>query len=537
MRVRVYADGEVPVKRNTSLIAAVLVMVAAGWVAPEAGAGGPPEGVALPITEHVLQNGMRLLIVERRVSPTFSAYLRFRVGSVNEPAGQTGLAHLLEHMMFKGTQLFGSTDPARELPILSRLDGLYLDLQAERAKARRPGGTPDQAAVTRLEQQIAALEGEAKQFIVRNELWEIYQRHGSVGLNATTSHEGTQYFVSLPKNRLELWALLESDRIRDPVFREFYTEREVVMEERRQRIDTSPRGLLFEAGMATAFFALPYRHPIAGWPGDLEHLSRQQAREFFRTFYAPNNALAVLVGDLDPTETIRYVERYFGDIPAQPAPSWFPSGEPPQGGERRVRVEFPAEPQLLMLYRLPGLGHADTHALSVLGSLLGDGRTSRLHKRLVEEQRLVSSISAGPWLLRHAGLFVIQATPRAPHTLEEVEAAIEDEIRRVQGDVPADREMLKVRNQLEVDAVRSLASNSRLAARLGTAWALTGDWRYAFEERRRIQAVTPDEVRAVASRYLTPPQRTVVTLVRAAGAAPRPRPASTDGAARPWETH
>jgi predicted Zn-dependent peptidase len=289
--------------------------------------------------------------------------------------------------------------------------------------------------------------------------------------------------------------------------------------------------------MASAFFALPYRHPIAGWPGDLEHLSRQQAREFFRAYYAPNNALAVLVGDLDPAETIRIVELYFGDIPAQPAPRWFPSGEPPQAGERRVRVEFPAESQLLMLYRLPGLGHADTHALSVLGSLLGEGRSSRLHKRLVEEQRLLSGISAGPWFLRHAGLFAIQATPRAPHTLEEIEAAIEEEIRRAQADLPSEREMLKVRNQLEVGAVRSLASNRGLASKLGTAWALTGDWREAFEERRRIQAVTAEEVRAVASRYLTPPQRTVATLVRGAGVAPPPRPARPEGAARPWETH
>ena len=524
-------------KPRQFLIAALAILVVVGCVPPSARAGEPSDGIGLPITEHTLKNGMRLLIVERRESPTFSAYLRFRVGSVNEPAGQTGLAHLLEHMMFKGTRLFGTTDPARELPILERLDGLYLDLQAEKARGQLPGGTLDQAAVARLERQIAELEAEAKQFILRNELWEIYQRHGGVGLNASTSHEGTQYFVSLPKNRLELWALLESDRIRDPVFREFYTEREVVMEERRQRIDTSPRGLLFEAGLASAFFALPYRHPVAGWPGDLEHLSRPQGREFFRAYYAPNNALAVLVGDLDPAEVIRTVERYFGDIPAQPAPTWSPSGEPPQAGERRVRVEFSAEPQLLMLYRLPGLGHPDTHALEVLGNLLGDGRTARLHKRLVEEQRLASSISAGPWLLRHAGLFVVQATPRAPHTLEEVEAAIEDEIRRAQAEVPADREMPKVRNQLEVDAVRSLASNRGLASRLGAAWALTGDWRTAFEERKRIQAVTPDEVRAAASRYLVPPQRTVVTLVRAAGAAPAPRPARPDGAARPWETH
>jgi predicted Zn-dependent peptidase len=525
------------VNRRHNLWAILLAMALSGVGSLAAGASPAPDGINLPITEHTLQNGLRLLIAERRESPTFSAYLRFRVGSANEPAGQTGLAHLLEHMMFKGTRQFGTTDPDQELPILDRLDALYRDLQTEQTKAGEPGGASDPEVVARIEKQIAELEVEAKQFIVRNELWEIYRRNGAVGLNATTSHEGTQYFVSLPKNRLELWALLESDRIRDPVFREFYTEREVVMEERRQRTDTNPRGLLFEAGLASAFFALPYRHPVGGWPGDLVHLTRPQAREFFRAYYAPNNAVAVLVGDLDPAEVIRTVDRYFGGIPVQPAPPWFPSGEPPQSGERRIQVQFPAEPQLLMLYRIPGLGDPETHALDALGSLLGDGRTSRLHRRLVEEQRLVSSISAGPWVFRDAGLFVIQATPRAPHTLVEIETAIDAEVRTAQADLPTDREMLKVRNQLEVAAVRDLASNRGLASRLGAAWALTGDWRYAFEERRLIQAVTAEEVRAAAIRYLIPERRTVVSLVRGAGSAAAARTARPDPGARPWEAH
>ena len=376
----------------------------------------------LPVTERTLTNGMRLLVVERHESPTFSAYLRFRVGSVNEAVGQTGLAHLLEHMMFKGTTQFGSTDPGRELPLLARIDQVYLDLQAERQAAGRLGGgaTPERLAA--IEKEFAALQEEAKSFVIRNELWEIYQRNGGIGLNASTSRDGTQYFISLPKNRLELWALMESDRIRDPVFREFYTERDVVQEERRQRVDTSPQGQLMEAALATAFMVVPYRHPVLGWPGDLENLTRPQAQAYFKMHYAPNNAMAVLVGDLDPAEVIRVFERYFGNLPPQPIPPPPLSGEPAQLGERRVRVEFPAEPQILMLYQAPPFGHPDTYPLTVLASLLGEGRTSRLHKRLVEEKRLVTSIGAEPWFLRSAGLLMIQATPRAPHTLEEVEA-------------------------------------------------------------------------------------------------------------------
>jgi predicted Zn-dependent peptidase len=521
-------------QRQVALCIAVVLLLGTSRAAAPASL---PKDIRLPITQHTLKNGMQFLIVERRESPTFSAYLRFKVGSAMEVSGQTGLAHLLEHMMFKGTRLFGTADPERELPILDRLDLRYAALQTEKAKARLPGGTVDTGVVAALEKEIGALEAEAKAFVIRNELWEIYRRNGGSQLNASTSREGTQYFVSLPKNRLELWALLESDRMRNPIFREFYTERDVVFEERRERVETSPRGQLMEAALAAAFVALPYRHPVLGWPGELENLTRPEAREFFRTYYAPNNAVAVLVGDLDPAEVIRTVERYFGDIPAQTIPPPPVVDEPVQLGERRIRVEFPAEPQLLMLYRIPPLAHADMYALDVLGDLLGDGRTSRLHARLVDKERLATSVTAGAWFLRHAGLFLVQATPRSPHTLEEIERAIDEELARAKAEPPTERELLKVRNQIEVSAIRGLASNAGLASQLGNAWALTGDWGFVFEERERNQVVTAEDVLAVAKRYLLPQQRTVTWLVRGGEVMPS-RPAGRPGtAAPPWETN
>jgi predicted Zn-dependent peptidase len=520
-------------KRFLALMAVSFALLFAGKAAASAVLA---ENFRVPVTAHVLENGMRFLIVERRESPTFSAYIRFKVGSVNEAPGQTGLAHLLEHMMFKGTTRFGSTDPVREQPLLARIDALHLDLQTEKRRARLAGAAPNPDRVPALEKELAALEEQAKRFIVRNELWEIYRRNGGTSLNASTSRDGTQYFVSLPKNRLELWALLESDRMRDPVFREFYTERDVVQEERRQRVDTSPRGQLTEAALGTAFTAVPYRHPILGWPGDLENLSRPQAQAYFKTYYAPNNALVVLVGDLEQAEVIRVVERHFGDLPAQPTPPTPLFEEPPQVGERRVRVEFPAEPQLLMLYQAPGLRHPDTYSLAVLGTLLGDGRSSRLHKRLVEEKRLVTSIAAGPWFLQHAGLFLIQAAPRAPHTLDDVEAAIKEEIAMLQRELVTPRELLKVRNQTEVDTVANLASNAGLASRLGNAWALTGDWRTLFSDQEKLKAVTAEEVRDVAQRYLLPQRRTVASLIRGAGPLPQPaRPGRPLATHQPWD--
>ena len=483
----------------------------------------------LPVTEYNLRNGMRFVIVERRESPTFSAVIRFKVGSVNESPGQTGMAHLLEHMMFKGTDRFGTTDPVHEHPILQRIDALQLQLQVARSSGQRQIGL-DMGALNR---ELAGLEQEAKRFIIRNELWDIYRRNGGTGLNASTSRDGTQYFVSLPKNRLELWALLESDRIRNPVFREFYTERAVVQEERRERVDTNPRGQLMEAALATAFTAVPYRHPVLGWPGDLENLLRPQAEAYFRQFYAPNNAVVVLVGDLTPSEVIPILERYFGDLPP-PAAALMPAyQEPAQQGERRVRVDFPAEPQLMLLYQAPPVGDPDSYPLSVLGSILGEGRSSRLYQKLILEKQVATRAESGPWFLKYAGLFLVQATPRSPHTLADVEAAIDEELRRIQTDPVSPQELLKVRNQVEAEAVNRLASNAGLAAELANAWALRGDWRSVITDCEKLKAVTVEQVQDVARRYLIPSRRTVASLVRTEGDATPSAPRSVTR--QPWE--
>jgi predicted Zn-dependent peptidase len=348
-------------------------------------------------------------------------------------------------MMFKGTTLFDTLNPHRELTLLDQIDALYRTLHGENGMVRLAGGEADAATVAMLKKENAALEAEARRFILPNELWETYRRNGGVRLNAFTSSDGTQSFASLPRNRLELWALFESDRMRNPEFLEFYTEREVVQEGRRQRVDTNPGGQLFEAVLATAFVAFPYSHPVTGWPNELENLTRPQPRDFFGTCDAPNNSLAVLVGDLDPAEVIRIVDQYFASIPAPPIPPSPALVEPPQLGERRSASSSRQSRNCSCATRAPNRppGH---FALSVLGPLLGDGRSSRLYKRLVGERRLTTSVAAGPWFYRHGGLFLIQATPRVPHTLKEIEAAVDEEIQRAKSERPRDREMTKVRN-------------------------------------------------------------------------------------------
>jgi predicted Zn-dependent peptidase len=465
--------------------------------------------VQLDVREHTLPNGMQVLLVPRRESPTVATYLRFKVGSVQEHNGITGIAHFLEHMMFKGTRRIGTRDYAAEAPLIERLEQLHADLDAEQAK----GLAADRERLTRLKAEIAATTEAQRRYIISNELSDIYERNGGVGVNASTTHDGTQYSVQLPANKLELWAFLESDRIANPVFREFYPERDVVLEERRGRYDTSPVGKLYEVLRAVAYVAHPYRHPILGWASDIARYRPDQVREYFKTYYAPNNAVAVLVGDFDPAEALALITRYFGPIPPQPILPVPITAEPEQRGERRVTVEFDARPQVVIGYHAPAVGHPDTYPLSVLAAILGEGRTSRLYKGLVEGRGIALSANCYWGAQQHPGLFNILAVPREPRTTAEIERAVYEEIERIVKEPPTERELLRVRNQTDAELIQALDSNAGIAEEVGDAHALTGSWRYLLEARRRLKAVTAADVQRVARQYLIPSKRTVITLV------------------------
>ena len=478
----------------------------------------------LDVREHTLANGMKVLIVPRRGAPTFAAHLRFNVGSVHESPGRTGLAHLLEHMMFKGTRWIGTRDPETELSLLDQSD--HLREMVEAGRARPAGGDPQQIA--QWEARIADLEAQAKTYVVKNEWWEIYRRNGGVRLNASTGRDSTQYFVSLPKNRLALWARVEADRMRDPVFREFYAERDVVLEERRQRVETRPEGKLYEALFAAAFVCLPYRHPIIGYEADLRRYTRPAAAEFFRTYYAPNNAVLVLVGDLEPEATLQVIREHFEPVPRWEAPPPVRrecAAEPP--GERRVAVPFAAQPRTVITYRTPPYGHPDRPGLGVAAMVLGVGRTSRLQQGPVEGSRLAFRASAGMFALQHAGLFVVEGSPRAPHTAQDLERALLREVDRLADEAVAEAELERVRSQLDGAAIRAMQGDGALASLLAGAQAQAGDWRYLLEARRLAKAVTAADIQRLARQYLTPANRTVAELVPTGEVPPRPAAGET----------
>lgn len=470
----------------------------------------PVPGTQLPVVTHTLDNGMTFLILERRQSPTVSLVVHYPVGSVNEHLGNTGIAHVVEHLLFKGSEQIGTASRALEAPLLDAIDAVRDSMVAEMGRPR-----PDTAAVRRFGERVASLEDSARAYVMSNEFDHILSSEGAQGLNATTSHEATRYFVELPANRIELWFALESDRMANPVFREFFTELDVVREERRTRLETSPGGILQTAFLATAFQVHPYGVPVIGHAADLDVLTRPQAAEYFRDYYGAGNAVAAIVGDVDADQVIRLAEEYFARVPAGRTPAPVLAREPVQRGERRITVEFDAEPRLLMGWRAVPVLHEDAPALSMLASLLTAGRTTRLYRRLIADDRSAIQVSAylGPGTL-YPGLFTISAVPRAPHTTEEIERAILEEIEAIRSASPEPRALTRIQNQYRAGEYRRLSSNLQLALQIAESEASFGDWRETFRLSRRIADVTPEDVQRVAREYLIPGTRTVAVMVR-----------------------
>lgn len=511
-------------RRRRPACAAPLLLLVLAVVGERPARAQSLEGRVRTVT---LDNGLRFLLVRRGTAPVFSGVLRFRVGSADDPTGETGLAHLFEHMAFKGTSVIGVRDAAQERVVLDRLDAAVRDLLAETDKGERA----DALRLEALRRDVKSLTDQEEALVVKDEFSDVLTTNGAAGLNASTSTDLTSYFVSLPSNRLELWCLLEAARLRDPVLREFYSERDVVLEERRSRVDNRPSGRLYDQLLLTAFQAHPYRLSASGWPADLEHLTRPAAEAFRRVYYVPNNAVGALVGDVDPQAAEPLLRRYFASIPAGPPPPSPVTVEPEQTGERRIRVEYDAEPQIMIGYHKPGLGSPDDPVYEILDDILSSGRTGRLFRDLVTGRQLAAGIYTfeAPGR-RWPNLYVIGATPRAPHTAAEVEAAITSELERLAAEPVTAAELQKVRRQAAAAAVYALRSSAGLAAQLSLFEILTGDWRNLLRRNEALTQVTAEQIETVARRTFVESNRTVAMLGRPKAV---PLPAGGAGPAAP----
>ncbi|MCM1983553.1 M16 family metallopeptidase [Lyngbya confervoides] len=466
--------------------------------------------VARNITTFRLKNGLKFIVLERHGAPVVSFLTYADVGGANEPDGQTGVAHYLEHLAFKGTRHIGGQNYEQERQILEQQDQLFAQLQQARSNQNA-------AEVARLEAEFQQLEDQADALVIPNQMGQIVNQEGGVGLNATTSADATQYFYSFPANKLELWMSLESDRFLEPVFREFYKEKEVILEERRMRTDNSPIGKMVEAFLDTAFVQHPYRRPVIGYERDLRALTRQNVQDFFDNYYGPNNLTIGIVGDVNPRQVRRLAQLYFGRYPAHPGVPRLDAVEPPQTQTRTVELKLPSQPWYLEGYHRPAMTDPDEGVYQLIASILSDGRTSRLYKSLVEEQQVALNAQGFNGFPgdKYPNLMLFYALSAPGHSLDEVELALRQEIDRLKSEPVTAQELDRVKTQAKAGLLRSLDSNSGMANLLVEYEVKTGDWRNLFRQLDRLEAVTAADIQRVAQATFSPENRTIGRILSA----------------------
>jgi predicted Zn-dependent peptidase len=457
-----------------------------------------------------LDNGLTVILLERRDAPVFSYATVVNAGSAQEVPGITGLAHMFEHMAFKGSDRVGTTNWEAERAALAKVEEAY----AAYDRARRAETGRDEARVKQLEQAWKDAAAEADKYVTNDEFSQVIDRAGGVGMNAFTASDITAYFFSMPSNRFELWAFMESERFRQPVFRQFYKERDVVNEERRMRVESSPFGRLMEEFLATAFTAHPYGFSGIGWPSDLASFSATDAAAFAKKYYVPSNMVISIVGDVNGAEAWPIIEKYFGRLPKAPAPEPLRTVEPPQLAERMVTLREASQPLYMEGYHRPAVTHPDDNIYDVIAMLMSSGRTSRLYQALVRDQK-IAAVAAGfngfPGE-KYPNLFTFYGVTTPGHTPDQLAAGIRAEIERLKTeDVPA-AELQSVKTRVKAGVLRQLASNEGLALQLASYHTLYGDWREIFREVEGIDKVTAADVKRVANATFTPANRTVAKL-------------------------
>ncbi len=459
------------------------------------------------ITVKKLENGLTAIVYERPEAPVFSFFTHVDAGSTQDPLAKTGLAHMFEHMAFKGTNKIGTTDYAAEKVALEKVETAYAAYVRERDKKIDRNDQEVQRLYKEWKDAVAA----ANKYVVPNQFGQIVEQEGGEGLNAFTNDDETGYHYSFPSNRLELWAYLESERFLYPVMRQFYDERNVVIEERRMRTDSNPIGRLLEQFTTAAFQANQYQRPTVGWMSDLNSFSATDADRFFHTYYIPSNMVVTVVGDVKAAEAMPIIEKYFGRIPSAPKPDERTTDEPPQNSERRVVLYEMAQPLYLEGYHRPDYRSPDDAVYDAIADLMSNGRTSRLYRALVRDKQIASD-SAGFTGLpgnKYPHLFAFYAFPMPGHTPEEMEKAIHEEIEKLKTQDVSDEELKMIKTRAKANLIRGLADNQGLAMQLGIYQARYDDWRELFRSVDRIDKVTKADIRRVANQTFTSTNRTV----------------------------
>ena len=461
-------------------------------------------------TVKVLPNGLTIILCERPEAPVFSYFTMVNAGSADDPQGASGLAHMFEHMAFKGTTEIGTTNYPAEKVALAKVEIAYAAYDAEFRK--RVGQDP--AKLAALKKTFDDATTDAQQYVVPNAFPQIAEQNGAEGLNASTGEDSTQYFWSMPSNRLELWAYMESSRIGEPVEREFYKERDVVQEERRMRIDSSPVGRMIEQFLATAYVAHPYGRSGVGWESEISQVNATEAAAFHAKYYVPSNIVIAIVGDVKASTTMPVLEKYFGTIPSGPKPEPMTTIEPTQMAEKSVIIHDPSQPFYIEGYHRPDYRDPDDAVYDAITDIFSNGRTARLYRSLVRDQRIAATAQGFSGFPgdKFPGLFSFYAVPLPGHTTDEVATAIRKEIDRLKSEDVSDEELAKFKTRSKADRLRGLADNAGLANQMADYQTKFGDWREMFREQARDEAVTKADIRRVANKVFVSSNRTTARI-------------------------
>jgi len=526
----------VPVGRALLALAVVLAPSLA-WAAskpakPAAASAAQPAGqsaAAPAVEEHVLGNGMRVLLVPRHLSPTVSCGWVAHVGSANERPGMTGIAHLFEHMMFKGTHVIGTRDYALDAQLIDQQEAVMEEMRAEISKLRaayRRGEIDDitkpevkTPRMKQLEAQFDSLVVKQRANMIKNEFDLVLQKNGASRINAFTNEDMTFYFYTLPASKLELYFWMEADRLKNRVFREFYSERDVVYEERRRSLESTPTGKFEESFNSTFWDASPYSWETIGWPSDVANITLAQANDFYDRFYSPQNLTAVIVGDFDPKQALAMAERYLGSIPRgkNPIPEMI-TMEVPQIAEKRFYGEAETNPEVETRWHAVPTVHKDIPAFSLLETLL-NGDTGRLRKNLVLGTGPATRSRAQLDDRKYEGLFEIDTEAKEGHTPEECEKAVYAELDRIGKDGVPEDELQAAKNRFLTTTYRQLDGNFPLMLRYGVADA-RGDWHLADAITAQVQGVSSAELQRIVKKYFTKENRAVAIYTRKGGSEP-----------------
>jgi len=469
------------------------------------------------ITTKVLPNGLTLVICERPEAPVFSYTTFIDAGDVNDPSGESGLAHMFEHLAFKGTSQIGTKNYRAEKLALAKVEAANDAYEAENLKA--VGRDPQKLVA--LKKAFVDAQAEAHKFVVPNQFTDVAERNGATGVNAETSLDNTEYFWSMPENRLELWAWLESGRLADVVPREFYKERDVVVEERRMRTDSNPIGRLVEQFLATAYVAHNYGRSGIGWPSEVGQINATEAMAFHKKYYVGSNIVVVVVGDVKAAEALPMLEKYFSKVPAGPKPEEMTTVEPKQFAEKTVVIREQTQPFYLEGYHRADYRDPDDAVYDAISDIMSNGRVSRLYRSLVRDQQIAAEAEGfSPFPGdKYPGLFAFYAVPLPGHTPAEMRDAIHKEIDKLKTADVSDEELAMYKTRTRADLLRGLADNQGLANTLAEYQTRYGDWRELFKQLEKVDKVSKADIRRVANQVFVASNRTGAWIETAAPAA------------------